>query len=193
MVHSQAEQMKIILIRHGRPTAVPKTLLSPLGFGHWLMDYKKVGIDKSSSPDKKTKGSVESSKLILCSDLTRSIESAKILGKSKQYIIDKSYQEVEMPFHSWVFPKLSPTIWVILNRTLWFLGYSKNCESYSNAKSRSIECAQKLQKLAKKNQSIVLVGHGFMNRFIGRQLLKAGWLGPKRQQSDHWGVNIYLK
>ena len=185
--------MEIILIRHGKPQELPQTTLSPNDFGKWLMKYKKVGIDKKYPPNTTTKQCVKSSKVMISSDLQRSIESAKILGKTKKHIVDKNFREVEMPFSSWVFPKFSPTIWLILNRILWFLGYSKKCESYKNAKSRSIECAQKLQTLAKENQSIVLIGHCFMNRFIGKQLLHAGWLSSKRQQSGYWGVSICTK
>ena len=191
--HRQSEQKKIILIRHGKPILQPQPPLSSADFGKWLSKYNEASIDENVSPNTTTRQIVESSEIIISSNLKRSIESAKILGITKKHIVDKTFEEVGMPYNSWVFPKMPPTLWIILNRTLWFLGYSKNCESYQDAKSRSIECAQKLQEIVKENHSIALIGHGFMNRFIGKQLLNAGWLGSKRPQSGYWKASIYLK
>ena len=185
--------MKIILIRHGKPVSQPQPPLSSADFGKWLSKYNEASIDENVLPNIATRQIVESSEIIISSNLKRSIESVKELGITKKHIVDKIFDEVGMPYNSWVFPKMSPTLWIILNRTLWFLGYSKNCESYQDAKSRSIECAQKLQKIVKENQSVALIGHGFINRFIGKQLLYAGWRGSKWQQSGYWKANIYLK
>lgn len=71
-------------------------------------------------------------------------------------------------------------VWIVLVRVLWVLGFSRNGESLRNAKKRANHAAARLVELAEEHQQILLVGHGFINYFIAKELRKRGWSGPSR-------------
>ncbi|WP_223855443.1 histidine phosphatase family protein [Pseudomonas oryzihabitans] len=70
---------------------------------------------------------------------------------------------------------------------------AKDSESYVQAKQRSRQAADKLAALAGGPDSILLLGHGFMNRLIARQLLRQGWLEVSKTGSGYWGFAVYEK
>lgn len=70
--------------------------------------------------------------------------------------------------------KLEPSIWALILRCLWFCGYSRGCESLSEAKDRAKNASEILVEYAQEHISVVLVGHGFFNMFIAKELQKKG-------------------
>ena len=87
--------------------------------------------------------------------------------------------------------KLNSNIWAVILRCLWFCGYSRGCESFSNAKNRAEKASELLVEYAKEHTSVVLVGHGFFNILIARELQKAGWKGKKKTSAKHWSCTTY--
>ena len=53
--------------------------------------------------------------------------------------------------------------------------------------------AEKLIKLAKRNDKIIVVGHGFMNRLIAKELRDKGWKGPSSPGKKYWQFGQYNK
>jgi hypothetical protein len=49
----------------------------------------------------------------------------------------------------------------------------------------------KLTELAAEHSHVLLVGHGFINHFIARELLKSGWTGPGRPGPEYWSYGVY--
>lgn len=51
--------------------------------------------------------------------------------------------------------------------------------------------ALRLIELAEEHQKVLLVGHGFINHFIAKELQKGGWYGPTRPGKRFWSYGTY--
>jgi broad specificity phosphatase PhoE len=56
---------------------------------------------------------------------------------------------------------------------------------------RARGAAQRLIELARERGSVLLVGHGVMNRLIAAALLARGAVGPRRLRSGYWTSGVY--
>ncbi len=59
-------------------------------------------------------------------------------------------------------------------KELWLFSFSKNGEFFKQAKNRARLAAEKLIALAQTHHDVLLVGHGFINHFIAKELKKRG-------------------
>ena len=184
------ETVKIVLIRHGKPAIKRLQRQSASEFGAWLLEYDLAELDVSLSPSIEAIKCVSEYDFVVCSDLIRSLESAKLLNQTPDKVC-ATFREFKTPYASWKGLKLSTTTWIWLFRGLQLLGYSKYAESYADAKKRSEACAVQLMKLAETHDGVVFVGHGLLNWFIHKKLLKMGWLGPKKSSKKYWGFTEY--
>ena len=66
-----------------------------------------------------------------------------------------------------------------------------NAEHIAKAKERAALGAIKLQEYSEKYGTVILIGHGFINRFIARELLSRGWSGPKIPGNRYWAYGVY--
>lgn len=82
-------------------------------------------------------------------------------------------------------------VWVTVFRLCQFFGFARNGESLLAARQRAREASRLLAAMAKQNESVLLVGHGYMNRLIAKQLLASGWQGPKSPGHRYWDFSIY--
>jgi broad specificity phosphatase PhoE len=182
--------MQISLIRHGKSRLTENEKITPLVFKKWVEKYDFNGVYEESSYPSATLEKVTSANIIVTSDLKRAVESARILNPASKIIPDPLFREVELPSRS--FPlfnvKLKPSKWAIMFRLFWFSGYSKECESFAEAKLRASRASLRLIDYANEYNSVVLVGHGFFNRFIAKELQKKGWRG-KGDSNKHWSCN----
>jgi broad specificity phosphatase PhoE len=90
--------------------------------------------------------------------------------------------------------RLSPFSWALVFRLLWLSGLAKEPESYTQAKERAHQAADQLAALAGRTpESVLLLGHGFMNRLIARQLQGGGWAETGNSGSGYWSVAVYEK
>lgn len=176
--------MEIILIRHGKPTSANNPTLDASNYAKWIRQYNFSDVAKSSRPE-----SIDvryKSFYVLSSDLKRAIHSSNIyLGKSPEQI-HKLYREMEIPRYKLPF-QLKAWTWVYLSRVLWMLGREGPFESFKEAKLRAGLAADELIKTAKKQDSVVLFGHGFMNLYIRKSLVSKGWLLNSKCNA-YWGV-----
>ena len=180
--------MEIVLLRHGKPRVDLKGYLSIKELKQLVDDYAKSGIQ--CSPDNKLQNKF-SDHFVICSDLIRSAESAKELGLNNIHLFDALFKEAGLPHFENNFIILPVVGWVILLRVLWLLGFKKNGESFLQAKERSKRAAEKLVELAELNEKIIVIGHGLMNRLIGKQLQKSGWHVSKRVGKGYWEHTSY--
>lgn len=65
-------------------------------------------------------------------------------------------------------------------------GYSNECESYNSAKARTKNAVKFLIEQAQIHTQVALVGHGFFNQMIAKELRKSGWKSPKKTSAKHW-------
>lgn len=104
---------------------------------------------------------------------------------------DALFCEAELPFALWRAPRLPPEAWAAIFRILWFFGYSRGADSLAQTQSRARAAALKLVALAA-DGPVLLVGHGIMNRLIGKELQAMGWAARSRQRSQHWSMGGYV-
>jgi len=71
------------------------------------------------------------------------------------------------------------------------LGYAPNSESYSQAKLRAKKCADQLIEIAKEKDSVILIGHGVLNRLISKELRARNWQGSSKAKSKYWQFSVY--
>ena len=183
--------MVITLLRHGKPTTPTLDKLSASKFYEWVQEYNASGLCPSSKP---TTEAIRHSNLcnaVVCSDLPRSIESAKALKADNIVLSNPIFNEAGLPAANWRTLKLSPKIWAVTFRVLWLLGYSRNSESFKEAKTRASEAVRRLTEVAHEHECVLFVGHGVYNRMLANELRRSGWSGPKNPGSWHWSFGVY--
>lgn len=180
---------RITLLRHGKPAFELKGIVRAKDFGIIAKSYDLSGI--VGSPPTATATAIQGNRIVVCSHLPRSVESAKALGCSKVHVKDPLFRETAIPhFDSGSVP-LPVSVWVVVLRLLWLFGFSRNGESLIDARMRAKQAAKRLVALAEEHQTVLLVGHGFINHFIAKELQKIGWLGPSRPARGFWGYGTY--
>lgn len=180
-------------MRHGKPKIDKNLLVNAEGFGVWVDRYNASGIDHECPPSGFAVERAAQCAFTVCSDLPRSLESARALGIEHAGICDPGFREMDMPYASWRFPGLPPAVWVVFFRLVWALGYSSNAESFAAAKERARRCAERLADLASIHGTVLFVGHGSLNWFIARHLNSMGWSCPGSPPRKYWGFSIYRK
>ena len=183
----------IALIRHG-PVEFPfrKRITSRM-FAEHLDQFREAGIEPGVLPPAETCTATQTVDVVVTSDLHRAVQSARMLAPECQFICDNVFREAELP-HSVPIPvTLSFGAWIVVARILWLTGWSRGAESHSGAQTRSRVAARRLIELAEANKHVALVGHGYFNGLIARQLRRQGWTGALMPSSMHWGTTTYTK
>lgn len=166
--------MEITLLSHGKPIIPSLQKLSASDFHQWVQDYNASGLCPSSKPTTQAFSRARKCNAIVCNNLPRSIESAKALNTEEAIVSDAIFNEAGLPIANWNTLKLSPKIWAVTFRVLWLLGYSRNSESYKEAKERAIAAVKKLSEMAHEYESVLFVGHGVYNRILANELRMSG-------------------
>lgn len=185
--------MEISFIRHGKSQCIEKGPLTICSYKDWVHKYDNVGVFEEDVYPSESVKIISRVSLVFTSDLKRSIQSAHFLDSSSHIISDPVFREVELPspmLKLWNL-KLNPRTWTVILRALWFLGYSRNCESYKCAKNRAIKAAEVLIKSTEEHHLVALVGHGFFNMMIAKELQSKGWIGRRNTNSKHWKCTTY--
>jgi broad specificity phosphatase PhoE len=185
--------MEISLIRHGKSQLTENDKITSLEFKKWVEKYDYLGVFEETAYPAETLEKVSTAKIIITSELKRAVESARLLNPVTKIISDPLFRETELPFNSSQLfnVKLKPSIWAIVLRILWFSGYSNECESLNQAKFRANKASQQLIDYANEYKSVVLVGHGFFNMFIAKELQKKGWKGTRKRDAKHWNCMTF--
>lgn len=165
--------------------------LSAAEFGQWVSAYNEAGINVGCAPSQDAIDQAQKCAFVVCSNLPRSLESAKALGLEGIDVCDSIFREFDMPHATWRYPRLSPGTWAVVFRLLWAVGYSKNIESFEEARERARSCAERLAELASEQGKVLFVGHGSLNWFISRYLKKMGWTGSAKAPRRYWEYCVY--
>jgi len=180
----------IILLRHGEVDIDNNRKISAYQFKDWINQYNNSNI-KHKIPEKdEVKSVLDKADIILASGLKRSSQSIEIFKKTA-YKKENIFNEAQIPYTDWTTIRLTPKLWLIIFRTLWFFGYSKNSKSFKETKTLANKAAIRLITLTNQNNYIVLVGHGIMNRLISKVLIKHGWKNRKKSKNKNWAFSIF--
>lgn len=144
-----------------------------------------VLIPSSSHPKKQLRN------FTVCSNLERSLESAKLLGVERIGVHSLMFREMDMPNAAWRFPTLSLQTWLVFFRLAWAFGYSANVESFKSAKERARSCATHLANLASTHGTVLFIGHGSLNWFVAKYLKRMGWLSAEKSPRKYWEYSVF--
>jgi broad specificity phosphatase PhoE len=181
--------MEIILIRHGKPEFELIGKARARELPNIVQNYNESGI--AGLPPPAAAQMALRCDAVICSDLRRSLHSAEVLGIKNVNVIDALFREVAIPHFTNGAIELPVSAWGVILRTLSIFGFSRNGESLSMARTRAKEAAAQLVKIAHNHERIMLVGHGFINYFIAKELLSNNWIGPSRPGQDYWEYGVY--
>ena len=96
--------------------------------------------------------------------------------------------EADLPSPNWLQLPIPYRLAIVGLRLAWFLGYSGGVESYQSTQKRAGVAADKLIEIASVHGSVLVVGHGIMNRLVSRRLRKLGWDADSRDRSGYWSA-----
>lgn len=181
--------MRITLLRHGKPAFELKGKVRAKDLGEIARSYDLSGI--ADVPPKETVEAAQGSCFVVCSHLERSLDSAKALGCSEIHLSDALFCETAIPHFDSGSITLPVGVWAVILRLLWLFGFSRNGESFADARKRARHAAVRLAELADEHQHVLLVGHGFINHFIAKELKKNGWSGPSKPGQGFWEYAVY--
>ncbi len=185
--------MRITLMRHGRPRIDETTAISARDFPAWLDAYRDAPLADDSQPLPSSHQIAREADLVVCSQLIRSVESARRLDRADARVLE-GFEEMAMPHGRLPLVKLSARGWATLFRLLWLAGYSHNAaENRRQGNARARQAAARLARLAGEHGHVLFVGHGIFNRFVARHLRATGWQGPGDPGRGHWSFAEYRK
>ncbi|NMY70666.1 histidine phosphatase family protein [Pseudomonas sp. WS 5414] len=180
----------IILMRHGQPEGIANDRISALDMQGWIQDYDRSAITAHPAPPSSLQLAA-SAAVIVSSSAPRALASVQALGLQPT-LVDPLFCEAQLPYGPWRQPRLSPITWAVILRILWCCGYSRHVETATAARSRAAAAALQLQSLTQQGP-VLLLGHGWMNRLIGKQLAGAGWRRQERAGSRYWSATVYRR
>lgn len=99
-MESRMEQLKIAIIRHGKPSSVSNDVVDALGFEKWVQAYDLSDVDTRSLPPLELQLELEKSYSI-SSDLNRALHSARLCANKNADCILKELREFEIPCFRW--------------------------------------------------------------------------------------------
>lgn len=175
-------------MRHGQPKGVNVDKVSALEMKDWIEHYNRSEITQQPVPNASLRLAA-SATVIASSNAPRALTSVQALGL-KPVRVDAIFCEAQLPFGHWKRPRLSPFTWAFILRILWLCGYSGDVEPANTARMRARKAAELLQSLSSEG-SVLLLGHGFMNKMIAKQLMKDGWVRHQRNGSQYWSAAVY--
>ena len=180
--------MRITLMRHGEPRLAKGRWIAPLQMGQWINLYNQSIIKEGGIPAQCAAAALSAS-TIVASTAPRACSSARALG-DLPFMQEAIFSEAGLPFALWKAPWLPAEAWAAIFRLLWLFGYARGSDSLQTTRRRARAAAERLVALAARGP-VLLVGHGIMNRLIGKELQALGWLARNRQGSRYWSMGVY--
>ncbi|ELY6226781.1 histidine phosphatase family protein [Cronobacter muytjensii] len=182
--------MEIILMRHGRPFLASTGRLMARDMSGWVTEYDRADIGRDVPPPV-SRQLAERADWVISSDLPRAVSSLRALDR-EPVRTDALYREAGLPVYHAGSLRLSPVAWTAIFRGLWLCGMSGEVEPLREAKRRAALAAESLMHLSPKPQgTVLLMGHGMMNRLIARALLQRGCRETHRPGKGYWSAGIY--
>lgn len=195
VVKDYSKLKQIALIRHGEPDLKKTGKFNAAEAKDFLVCYDSVCIIVPEKPFFKLKENEDVA--IFSSPLNRALSTANyICGTERNITISKHFREFEtkIPTHSK--RKLPIKVWTAAARVKWMLGIGQKksgIESFSQAKKRAKTAANMLDQASHENSKVLLTAHGFLNRYIKKNLQKQGWKIVEDTGNDYFGTTILVK
>lgn len=175
-------------MRHGQPALASVAKLSPAAMRGWIADYEAASIT-AQPPSQASLELAGRARQVISSNAPRALASLAALGLEPQ-LSESLFSEAQLPHGHWTLPRLSPFTWAFILRMRWLCGFNGQVESADQARARAAQAASRLQSMATEGP-LLLMGHGFMNRLIGKQLQSQGWTRHSRDGQGYWSAAVY--
>lgn len=194
VVEDYGNLRQIALVRHGEPDLVKTGKFSFEQASRYLADYDSVGI---VVPERSFfhVGNGEDTK-VFASPVNRARATAQYLfGSDEDVTFSRDFREFERSLGKRG-PKLRMPIkfWTTLARVKWLMGAKGHgIESFAEAKARANKAAQTLAEASEENSKVVLVAHGFLNRYVKEDLEEMGWRVVRDGGTDYFATTILVK
>lgn len=187
--------MKIILSRHGPSRYRAPKKISNKDFPNEAEHYHQVGIRGGEDVPLSTVQLARSSAVIVSSDVPRSIESALLLRNVSHPTIDPVFREAEIPLRMPLPQNISlrPWAWIVIRRMFWMCGWTGGATSIRSTWIRAGRAGIRLEQLADRHGTVMLVGHQLFSCFVAARLRTSGWHGPILPNLSHWAASVYEK
>jgi broad specificity phosphatase PhoE len=182
---------QIILARHGRSSFNDRAPIAGHEFCAWVRRYDECGIDRNTLPPEALRALAASAACVLTSDLPRSIESGRALAGNAE--VEPDLREAGLPDRISIPIRLHPDICVILARLAWWMNLGACAETVAGVRARAGRVADRLDESARKHGTVLVVGHGMLNRFLATGLRERGWFGPRTLPRAHWSFARFIQ
>jgi len=179
---------QIILLRHAK-VKLDIPFIYSRQMKKFIEAYNQAPVELDDVSDA-LKSIMDSVDIVLSSELSRTKETLKYLGKEAQES-NAIFNEAALPYANVKMVKLPATAWAVLFRIMWIFGYSKQSESYKEAKVRAKLSADKLIAYTKVDKSVLLVGHGVINKLISKELMHSGVTLVEKTGNSNLGYTVF--
>ena len=173
---------KIIIYRHAKPLVSEEEIISGKDYPNWVKRYNDSDI---TLPEKE----LPKEDFIFTSNINRSIKTGKAISQKIEE--NKLFNEAEIPLIRFPKFKKKAKFWIVISRILWMYGVSTKCESYRATKKRVNSAIEFIDSYLKTNNEIIIVGHGFINHMLKKQLIKSGWQLSLDEGHDYLSKMIF--
>jgi broad specificity phosphatase PhoE len=191
------QALRIVLVRHGRPE-LPAGLTQAItgrDIGRWYRGYDAAGIRDRSDPSAALRDAAAQTACgVVASDARRARESAARLVALERIHIEPLLREVGFPESIPSDLRLTPGAWVMLARGLQHLRPTAGGdEAVVASRARAVLAVDRLTGLASRHDTLIVVAHGWFNRFLARELRRRGWTGPRWPPAGYWSTAAYRR
>src|SRR6185503_4132286 len=166
-------ERRIVLVRHGRSAHVHAGWIDVAGFLRWRETYEATGIDERETPPQALQTMAAGAGMIIASDASRSIESARLLSPGTHVAVSSLVRELDL-----VPPNLGP---LRLPMAGWALAYGVRMLVRSRAhvtpaeRERAREAGRWLAGLTETHGLIVVVTHTSFRAALAKALESERW------------------
>lgn len=189
---------QVHLVRHLATDGAPATWLDRDGLRAWFASEGARGIVAGAEPSTDLLAAVAGSRRLLVSPLARARATAEaVLARlapddSPEVTVVDDLVEIPLPVLPVPGLRLPLDAWDAAARVAWLAGWSGGVESRSAALARGRRVARRLHDLAP-GGPVVVVGHGFTNIVVARELRRLGWRGPRLPDHRNGGVSTFRR
>jgi broad specificity phosphatase PhoE len=194
VLENYGQLRQIALIRHGEPDLRKTGKFTYDEAKAFITDYDSVGIVLPDEPFFDVEDKEEIS--FFTSTINRAHRTAQYLfGADREMVVSADFREFERQIgERRIRMRLPLRYWTTTARIKWMLGIDRDgLESFGEARERARKAASLLEDATQTNPKAVLVAHGFLNRYIKRNLEKSGWQVVRDGGDNYFATTILVK
>lgn len=193
VIDDYSKLRQIALVRHGEPDMIKHGKFNSFEAQQFLKCYDSVCIIVPEQPFFNIHDKEEVK--VFSSPINRALTTAQYLcGPDKEITISPEFREFETKIHHNSKRRLPIKFWTTTARLKWMLGgNTDDIESFSDARKRAKKAAKILDNASEENAKVLLTSHGFLNRYIKKNLKKMGWRVVEDTGNDYFGTTILVK